>query len=144
MKTYSEALRFLTYQDRLNYLRITITVGVGVDTFGHSRWVNQSFYRSKQWMDIRRFVILRDSGCDLALDGRHILSRVYVHHIEPLTIKDFHRGNSKKMFDPENLICVSMDTHNAIHFMTDVSPSFQANLALYSKDGRKEGDTKLW
>lgn len=70
---------------------------------------------SKEWRDLRRKIILRDGGCDLGCKDRPIVGKVIVHHLNPLTVEDFKMA-SPRIFDPENLICVSNNTHEAIHF----------------------------
>lgn len=112
-KTYSELVKLKTFQERFDYLKLGGVIGE--DTFGHQRYLNQSFYRSSEWSKIRKDVILRDMGKDLALDDYDIFGSVIVHHINPITIDDIING-SDKLTDPENLICVSIKTHNAIHY----------------------------
>lgn len=112
-KSYSELSRFLTFEDRYNYLKLPGIVGE--DTFGYDRIFNQYFYHSSDWRRTRREIILRDNGCDLGMDGYEINGRIYVHHINPVTLEDVEEL-SDRLFDPENLICVSFDTHNAIHY----------------------------
>lgn len=113
IKTYTEMLRYKTFIDRYNYLRLHGKVGAS--TFGHDRYLNQSFYRSKEWRDLRQHIILRDNGCDLAIDDREIYDRIIIHHMNPITIEDFE-NNAMFVFDPEYLICTTFQTHNAIHF----------------------------
>lgn len=91
---------------------------IGEDTFGYDRYLNQVFYHSPEWRKIRSWVILRDNACDLGCDGYDIPGKVLVHHMNPITLKDIHQRN-KIIFDPEYLICVSLDTHNAIHYGDD-------------------------
>ena len=88
---------------------------IGEETFGFDRYLNQVFYRSAEWKRIRREVIIRDNGCDLGLDDCKIFGRVLIHHMNPITIEDIERRN-KDILDPEFLICVSKNTHNAIHY----------------------------
>lgn len=112
-KTYSEAMKRTTFEDRYNYLKIGSVVGD--PTFGGERYLNQVLYKSPEWKRFRREIIIRDAGCDLAFEGRDIIDRVYIHHINPIT-PDEVRNRDPKIFDPENVICVSYDTHQAIHF----------------------------
>lgn len=113
IRTYSELVTFKTYKDRFNYLRVPNSIGK--ETFGFDRYLNQRFYGSSAWKSVRDKVIIRDEGCDLGLEGYEIGQRIYIHHMNPMTLEDFESGSSS-MLDPENLICVSLDTHNAIHF----------------------------
>lgn len=113
MKSYSELVSFSSFEERFEYLRLS--GAVGDDTFGGRRWLNQHFYRSREWKNFRNDIIARDCGCDLAIMDRPILGRAYVHHINPITPEDLV-NRSRKVLDPENAILVSFDTHNAIHY----------------------------
>ena len=113
IRTYSELITLPTFLDRFNYLKLGGLVGK--ETFGFDRYLNQTLYRSAEWKRFRREIIIRDNGMDLALDGYEIFGKIMVHHIDPLTIQDIIRRDPK-IFDPENVICVSMNTHNAIHY----------------------------
>lgn len=122
MKTYSEVMRIKNFEDRLEYLYIGDKVGG--ETFGTNRWLNQQFYKSPPWRDVRDKVILRDAGCDLAFDGCELSRRnIIVHHINPITKEDIIDRKSC-LFDMENLIAVSLQSHNYIHYGTkpDVLP----------------------
>lgn len=112
VKCYSELILLPTFEERLEYLRDVHKIGE--DTFGFDRYLNQNFYKSPLWKRIRDQIIIRDDGCDLGIPGMTIFGKVYIHHIIPLTKEDI-LNNSPGMLDPENLICVSFDTHNAIH-----------------------------
>lgn len=114
MKTYSELITFPTIEERFEYLRLNGQVGI--ETFGCNRHINQNLYvKDPRWKSVRNKVIIRDDACDLGLPEFKIHSRVIVHHINPLTLEDFMK-NSPLIFDPENLICVSFNTHQAIHY----------------------------
>lgn len=113
MKTYNELLKFNTFKDRFNYLKLGGKVGE--DTFGFNRYLNQLFYTSSEWKRLRDSIIIRDRGCDLGIEGYEIGSGILIHHIEPITIIDI-KNRDAKLLDPNNLICVSKRTHNAIHF----------------------------
>lgn len=113
MKTYKELCTLPTYEERLKYLQTKNAVGVS--KFGSHRFLNQRIYSSTEWRSIRNQVILRDNGCDLGLDDYEIFGRCYIHHIEPLTIDDI-LDRSNKVFDMDNLITVSFDTHQKIHY----------------------------
>lgn len=113
IRTYSELMELPTFEERFRYLQLNGTVGQ--DTFGFDRYLNQTFYRSKEWKKIRDYVIVRDNGCDLAMDGREIYDKIYIHHMNPIMIQDILH-ESEFLLDPEYLICVSHRTHNAIHY----------------------------
>ena len=114
IRRYSELLTLPSYYDRLNYLRCEGVVTQ--ETFGPNRHFNQAFYHSTEWKRVRREVIFRDNGCDLGISGLPIRGRILIHHLNPITIDDIHDGNNC-LFDLENLICCSFDTHNAIHYI---------------------------
>lgn len=113
IKTYSELLSLKTFEDRFNYLVENGTLGEA--TFGGSRFINQQFYRSSEWRSIRDSVIIRDNGMDLGIDGMPINGRVVVHHMVPLKKEDF-LYRTPFLVDPEYMITMSHNTHNAIHF----------------------------
>lgn len=113
IKTYSELITIPTYLERYQYLRIGGRVGE--ETFGFDRYLNQTLYRSAEWQRFRREMIVRDNGMDMACDGYDIGGVILLHHINPITEKDIIRRDPK-IFDPENVICVSLNTHNAIHY----------------------------
>lgn len=113
LKTYTELIQYPTFEDRFNYLKLN--GAVGEDTFGFDRWLNQRFYKSDEWRSIRDFVIIRDGGCDLAMDGYVIQNRLIVHHMNPIDQSDLIHSTDI-LIDPEYLICVSHSTHNAIHY----------------------------
>ncbi len=114
MKRYSELKCLKTFDERFNYL--LLKGNVGKETFGFDRYLNQEFYnKSIEWKRIRNFVIVRDNGCDLGIPGHEITGRIYIHHINPINPDDI-KNSSDKLLDPENLICVSHETHNAIHY----------------------------
>lgn len=109
---------------------------VGEATFGFDRWVNQQFYRSREWKHIRDHVIVRDNGCDLGFPGHEIYGKVFVHHMNPMTVEDLTDGE-ESVIDPDVLITVSHKTHNAIHYGDE-------NLLPKPIVERRPGDTKLW
>lgn len=113
IKTYSELIILPTFIERFNYLKIGGQVGE--QTFGYDRYLNQILYRTTEWKRFRRDIVVRDMGCDLACDDREIVGKVIVHHLNPLLIDDVV-NLSPKIFDPENVVCCSLDTHNAIHY----------------------------
>ena len=134
IRSYSELSQFGTFLERFEYL--SLRGEVGCETFGFNRWVNQQFYTSRQWRGLRHIAILRDEGCDLGVEGHEIHSRLIVHHMNPLTEDDIVHG-TRMALDPEYLICVTHDTHNAIHFG-------DASLLAKPYVPRSPGDTQLW
>lgn len=115
IKTYTELSKFSTFEERFAYLQLNGIVGE--DTFGFDRVFNQRFYTSKEWRDIRDFVIVRDNGCDLGIEGHEILGRkgIFIHHLNPIKLEDIeHR--TEILSNPEYLITTTHRTHNAIHY----------------------------
>lgn len=114
MKTYTELSKLKTFEERFNYLRLDGSVGK--NTFGFDRIFNQKFYRSPEWKEIRDFVITRDNGCDLGVEGYEIYgNRIIIHHINPICLEDIERKSSL-LLNPDNLITTIHRTHNAIHY----------------------------
>lgn len=113
IRTYSELITIPTFEERFEYLQLKGSVGK--DTFGYDRYLNQVLYRSSEWKRLRNQIIIRDGGCDLACDGYDIYDKVLIHHLNPITVEDV-LARSRKVFDPDNLVCVSHKTHNAIHY----------------------------
>ena len=113
IKTYSELISIPDFLERFRYLKIGGRVGV--ETFGYDRYLNQILYRSPEWKRFRRDVIIRDNGCDLACEGFDIVGKILVHHIDPITIEDV-LNRHPKIFDFENVISTTLNTHNAIHY----------------------------
>lgn len=113
IRTYTELSRLTTFEERFRYLQLS--GAVGEETFGFDRYINQAFYKSKEWKAIRDAVIIRDSGCDLGVEGYEIAGRILIHHLNPISRKDIETM-SDLLINPEYLICVSHHTHNAIHY----------------------------
>lgn len=134
IKTYSELIAIPTYKDRFEYLKLGGVVGR--DTFGYDRYLNQIFYNSPEWRRFRRDIIIRDNGCDLACEGYDIRGRIILHHINPITYEDLI-NRSSILFDLENIVCVSHNTHNAIHYG-------DANLLTTDPIERTANDTCPW
>ena len=134
IRTYDEISRISTFVDRFRYLKIGGEVGQV--SFGFDRYLNQSLYRSKEWRAIRDRAIIRDDGCDLGMPGYSIGSRIIVHHINPISVDDLENGNPD-IYDLRYLICVSPNTHNAIHFGDE-------NLLDKDLVKRLPGDTCPW
>ena len=112
-RRYSELILLPTFEERFEYLRLDGRVGES--TFGYDRYVNQMLYHSDFWDEIRNGIIIRDDGMDLAMPGYPIIEHLIVHHINPITLEDIEEMRPI-VSDPENLICVSLNTHNAIHY----------------------------
>jgi hypothetical protein len=134
IRTYSELARLPSFEDRYRYLDLRGQVGEA--TFGYDRWINQDFYRSREWRQIRNHVIARDSGCDLGIEGYEIYDRIIVHHMNPMAVKDIVHGKDA-IIDPEFLITTTHDTHNAIHYGDE-------RLLPRPFAARGPGDTQLW
>lgn len=134
IRTYSELIRIGSFIERFEYLKLSGQVGV--DTFGFDRYLNQSFYHSSEWRSIRDYVITRDLGCDLGIEGYEIHGRIYIHHMNPITQKDIVCSNAD-IIDPEFLICTAHDTHNAIHYS-------DASLLVIAPIERRPNDTCPW
>lgn len=134
IRTYSELITLPTFEERYQYLRLNGRVGE--ETFGFDRWLNQKFYKDPEWLRIRDEVIIRDNGCDLAIPGREIYSRILIHHMNPIT-KDDILQRSQYLLDPEYLICTIKNTHDAIHYGDE-------NLLVKGPVERKPNDTCPW
>jgi hypothetical protein len=133
-KTYSELRRFNTFDERFEYLKLS--GGIGRATFGFDRYINQQFYTSREWHDVRRHIILRDEGCDLGIPGYEINFNPLIHHMNPMRIEDIV-NKEDWILDPEFLILTKTNTHNAIHFgVKKLEPKIVTQ--------RMPRDTKLW
>lgn len=117
MKTYNELIHIPTFEERYRYLRLSGSVGE--ETFGFRRWLNQEFYHSDEWKRFRDKIIIRDGGCDLAVDGFEIYSSIIIHHLNPITYDDILNRNPC-VFDPNNVVCTKLSTHNAIHYGDEI------------------------
>ena len=133
-KTYSEMIQYADFLDRIKYLQVHGQVGI--ETFGFDRYLNQALYKSKEWLQVRNQVIMRDNGCDLAHPEYTIYGRLIIHHIEPLTEEDILE-RSPKVFDLDNLVCCSIATHNAIHYVSE-------DLSIFAPVERRPNDTCPW
>ena len=132
---YSELIQYPDFLSRFRYLKLG--GGVGEQTFGFERYLNQEFYHSDAWKSFRHKIIIRDNGNDLGVNGFQIGGRIIIHHIKPITIADIRDG-SPIVLDPDNVICVSHRTHEAIHYGSEDL------LVDYFPISRQPGDTKLW
>lgn len=134
-RSYKELSRLGTFKEKFEYLRLQGSVGM--DTFGFDRYLNQALYKSTEWRRFRREVIIRDAGCDLGDPDRPIKAdRIIIHHINPLTVDDLE-DRTTAIFDMNNVICTSYNTHQAIHYGDE---------SLLPQDPilRKPGDTCPW
>lgn len=134
IKTYSELLTLSTFEDRYEYLKLNGSVGEV--TFGFDRYLNQVFYRSREWKKIRDYVIIRDNGCDLAMEGYEIRGKILIHHMNPIRTKDIETM-SDFLLNPEYLISTTHMTHNAIHYG-------DSNLLIKPPVERRKNDTCPW
>ncbi len=134
IRRYSELVQLPTFAERLAYLQLGSSIGI--QTFGSSRFVNQDFYRlNPLWKAVRKEVIIRDQGCDLGIEGMEIQSGIYIHHLNPITLKDLDEL-SDFLLDPEFLVCCSRKTHNAIHYGYEIKENVLVK--------RERGDTCPW
>lgn len=134
IRTYSELITMPTFEERFRYLKLGGKVGE--DTFGFDRYLNQVFYRSAKWKEIRDYVIIRDNGCDLGMEGHEIHQRILVHHMNPITKEDILR-ESEFLLDPEYMICTIKNTHDAIHYGDE-------SLLITAPIERRKNDTCPW
>lgn len=134
IKTYSELIQLDSFLDRFNYLKLDGSVGI--ETFGFDRYLNQALYLSQEWNKVRRHCIIRDFGCDLGIRDREIQGKIIVHHMNPITEKDIY-NRADYILDPEFLICVAFNTHNAIHYGSE-------DLLILDPVERFKNDTCPW
>lgn len=133
-RTYSELIQIPTFEERFRYLKLNGSVGE--QTFGFDRYMNQTFYRSQEWKQVRHEIIVRDMGCDLGIEDREIFGLILVHHMNPLMIDDLVK-HSDYLLNPDFLICTCKRTHDAIHF-GDESILYEEPIT------RRPGDTCPW
>lgn len=134
IKTYSELITLSSFEERYRYLKLDGVVGK--ETFGFDRYLNQLFYKSKEWRSIRNFVITRDSGCDLGVEGHNIYDKILVHHMNPISKEDI-LGRSDYLLNPEFLISTMKNTHDAIHYGDE-------SLLITAPIQRSKNDTCPW
>lgn len=134
IRTYSELITLPTFEERYRYLKLGGLVGK--ETFGYDRYLNQMLYNCSEWKERRRKAIIRDNGCDLGCEDFEIHGRILIHHINPITVEDVLKRNPK-VFDLENLICTSHNTHNAIHYGDE-------SLLIIGPIERTKNDTCPW
>ena len=134
IRTYSELITMPSFEERYRYLKLDGVVGE--ETLGFDRYLNQLFYSSKEWKTIRNFVITRDNGCDLGMEGHDIYGKILVHHMNPIS-KDDILGRSEYLLDPEFLISTIKNTHDAIHYGDE-------SLLITAPIQRSKNDTCPW
>lgn len=134
IRSYNELRRIDTFEERFRYL--SLNGSVGSSTFGYDRWLNQRFYTSREWRQLRDHVIARDNGCDLGIDGYEIHDKILVHHMNPMIVDDLLAGEESIM-DPNFLVVTSHRSHNAIHYGDE-------SLLPRKYTPRERGDTRLW
>ena len=135
IRRYSELIVLPSYEERFKYLQLNGVIGS--DTFGFDRYLNQKFYRSTEWKQLRNYIIMRDQAYDLAHPDYPIQSNVYIHHMNPIDVTDISES-TEYLLNPEYLICVSQETHNALHYGDG------SNLHKYDYEDRKPNDTSPW
>lgn len=133
-RTYSELVALPTFKDRYDYLKLDGTIGD--QTFGSKRYLNQKFYHSAEWKKFKQAMIIRDNGCDLGVPDYQINGRIYLHHLNPLTIEEILEHPEVAM-DPNNVICTTFETHNAIHYG-------ELDITNYEPVTRTKNDTCPW
>ena len=136
-RSYNELSKIESFEGRLRYLQLSDRIGN--ETFGFDRYLNQVFYKSKEWKRLRDQVIVRDNGCDLGITDMPIKGAIYIHHINPIMVHDVIE-RSKKLFDLDNLVCCSFETHEAIHY----SRAIEEIIASKSITERTPNDTIPW
>lgn len=134
LKSYSELIKIPTFEERFRYLKLSGEIGK--KTFDDMRWLNQNFYRSAEWKNLRNWIIARDFGCDLACRDRPAFDRLLIHHINQLTVEQLE-NHDPIIVDPENLISVLFNTHQAIHYSDE-------SILMLDPVDRKPFDTAPW
>lgn len=134
-RSYEELIAINGFKDRLLYLMLHGSVAK--ETFGYERYLNQVLYKSPEWRFVKKKIIIRDNGCDLACDGYDIYKGLLVHHINPITVEDVLHRNPI-VFDPNNLITTKLETHNLIHYGSE------DDIINFTLTDRSPNDTCLW
>lgn len=134
IRTYKEFSKLHTFEERFRYLQLN--GAVGEETFGSDRFINQRFYKSPEWKSVRDYVILRDNGCDLGVEGYEIRDKIMIHHMNPILVEDIEK-RSDFLLNPEYLITTTHNTHNAIHFGNE-------DLLIKPPIERAKNDTCPW
>ena len=134
IKSWDELSKLKTFDERVDYLRTYSTVGEA--TFGYDRWLNQKFYRGKEYRALRDYIVDKQNGWDLGVEGYPLPEVFILHHMNPITLDDIING-SEFAWDPKYLVCVSPWTHNAIHYKKE-----KGRMPLIAE--RSPNDTTLW
>ena len=134
IKSWDELGKIETFEGRIEYLRTYSTVGE--PTFGYDRWINQKFYRSAEYRKLRQKIAAKQYGWDLGIKGYPLPEVFILHHMNPITVEDIIDG-SEFAWDPKYLVCVSPETHRAIHFQDTKN-----RLPLIAQ--RSKNDTSPW
>lgn len=134
-RSYSELRKLNTFEERYRYLALNGVVGQ--TTFGFDRHINQQFYASTEWRQVRQEIIVRDEGLDLGIPDYEIFDKIIIHHMNPMTVDDVYHNIDNRILDPEFLICTTHRTHNAIHYGDE-------SLLAKPLVPRHPGDTRLW
>lgn len=135
LRTYTELSKLKTFEERFKYLQLS-DGRVGADTFGYDRYLNQQFYKTREWKRLRDQLIVRDNGCDLGIEGYEIYGRIIIHHMNPIT-KDDVINQTDYLTNPDYLICTTHNTHNAIHYGDE-------SLLITTPIERTKNDTCPW
>lgn len=133
-RTYSELILLPSFEERFRYLKLDGVVGK--ETFGYDRWLNQELYHSVEWKRFKDKILIRDNGCDLGVEGFEIRGAAIVHHLNPISFDDILHRNPC-VFDPENVVCTQLRTHNAIHYGDE-------RLLIITPTERTPNDTCPW
>ena len=135
IRRYSELKELTTFEVRFKYLKLG--GAVGAESFGFDRYFNQKFYLSREWKQIRNFVIARDGGFDLGCPDHEIFGqRIIIHHMNPISLEDIEE-KTDFLLNPEYLITTIHSTHNAIHYGDE-------SLIITAPIERRRNDTCPW
>lgn len=122
MKNYNELINLDTFEERFEYLKTESIIGN--PTFGYERYLNQYLYGTTTWRRFRNQIILRDGGCDLAVPDYLIFGGITIHHIVAITPEDI-KERSPLVFDPNNVVCTSNQTHRLIHYSAECNNPYE-------------------
>ena len=136
IRTYTELSKLKTFKQRFEYLKLDGKIGE--ETFGYDRYINQRFYKDPEYRAIRDYVIVRDNGCDMGVEGYDYIEgeKIIIHHMNPITVEDIV-NRSEFALDPEYMVSVRHLTHNAIHYGDE-------SLLIQEPIERRKNDTCPW
>jgi hypothetical protein len=136
IRTYTELSKLKTFKQRFEYLKLDGKIGE--ETFGYDRYINQRFYKDPEYRAIRDYVIVRDNGCDMGVEGYEYVEgeKIIIHHMNPITVEDIV-NRSEFALDPEYMVSVRHLTHNAIHYGDE-------SLLIQEPIERRKNDTCPW